>query len=142
MLGRKCIIISNKFFTAPWLVKSYRFMSVVSQLHVRLHTAVADLWCHLLLFVPAAPPNIIKNIYNTVLVLWVYTYSYNSVELFSQSVLVDKQNFDECCIFNPTFIGSKEPSSFWSVQLFSAFHWSSSIGKPHLTPIFFVKTTE
>ena len=35
------------------------------------------------------------------------------------------QNFDECSIFNPDFIGFEKKSSYWSVQFvqfFSDFH--------------------
>ena len=38
-----------------------------------------------------------------------------------------------------------ETFSYWSfqfVQFFLCFHWSPSIGKPRLTPVSFVKTTE
>ena len=52
------------------------------------------------------------------------------------------QNFGECVIINLTFIGFEETSSYWSV-LFSSvfFHMSPSIGKPRMTPVAFVKTT-
>ena len=46
-------------------------------------------------------------------------------------------------IINPAFI--EETSSYWFsilVQFFSVFHWLSSIGKPHITPVSFSKTTE
>ena len=39
----------------------------------------------------------------------------------------------ECSVFNPTSAGFKETSSYWSVQFFSAFHWSSSIDKARTT---------
>ena len=51
------------------------------------------------------------------------------------SVLADMPKFGECYIINATFIGSEETSSDWSVQFFSAFHWSPSFGKGRLTPV-------
>ena len=50
------------------------------------------------------------------------------------SVLADMPKFGECYIINATFMGSEEKSSYWSVQFFSAFLWSPSIGKCCLTP--------
>ena len=48
-------------------------------------------------------------------------------------------------LYSIQFFGFEERSRYWSVQfvrfVFSAFHWSPSIGKPHMTPVFFVKTT-
>ena len=38
----------------------------------------------------------------------------------------------------PLFIGFEETSSYWSVQFFSAFHWSSSVDKPRMTSVSFV----
>ena len=52
------------------------------------------------------------------------------------------RHFGESSIFNPTFIGYEETSSYWSVQFFSAFHWSPSIGTPRMTVVSFIKTTE
>ena len=40
------------------------------------------------------------------------------------------------------FFGFEETSSYLSVQFFSASDWSSSTGKPRMTPVSFVKTTE
>ena len=41
-----------------------------------------------------------------------------------------------------SFIGFEEPSSYWSFQFFSAFHWSPLIGIPRIAPVSFVKTAE
>ena len=43
---------------------------------------------------------------------------------------------------SPTFIYVEETSSYLSVQFFSALHWSPSVGKPCMSPVSFVKTTE
>ena len=33
-------------------------------------------------------------------------------------------NFGQCSKIIPTYIGFEEPSSYWSVQFFSVFHWT------------------
>ena len=35
-----------------------------------------------------------------------------------------------------------ETSTYWSVHYFSDFHWSPSVGKPRMTPVYFVNITE
>ena len=61
--------------------------------------------------------------------------------LYGLSLLADRPIIVSGCIMDQTFIGFEETSSFWSVQLFSDFHWSPSIGKPRITSVS-VKTTE
>ena len=63
----------------------------------------------------------------------------------AQQCWLKGQNFGECSTFNQTFIGFEETSRYWSVQFvlfISAFHWSPSISKLHMTLVSFVKTME
>ena len=46
------------------------------------------------------------------------------------------RNFGECSSNRSTFFGFVEISSYWSVQ------FSATAGKPRMTPVSFVKTTE
>ena len=52
------------------------------------------------------------------------------------------QYFGECSVINLTFIGYDETSSYWLVQFFSDLQWLLSIGKPRMTAVSFIKTTE
>ena len=65
-----------------------------------------------------------------------------SQRLHSPSVLADMPILVKCSIISPTFMGSEETSSYWSVLFFSGFHWSPSVGKPLMILVSFVKTTE
>ena len=44
--------------------------------------------------------------------------------LADRPVLVCAASFGLCFIINTTFIDIEETSSYWSVQIFSIFHWS------------------
>ena len=52
------------------------------------------------------------------------------------------QKFCECSVFNPILISFEETSIIGQFSFFSAFHWLPSVGKPHITPVAFVKTME
>ena len=45
-------------------------------------------------------------------------------------------------MINPTFICVEETSNYCSVQFFSVFHWSPSVGEPRMAPASFVKATK
>ena len=42
------------------------------------------------------------------------------VNLNDQSILAERPKCVKCSVFNPTFIGFEETSSYWSVQNFSS----------------------
>ena len=51
-------------------------------------------------------------------------------------------NIGECCIINPTFIGLRKHLVIGQLVFLCNFLWSPSMGRPRMTPVSFVKTTE